>query len=87
MNLLPTAAETRRDRAEHALSTPSGNEERNMKALEHGLELLIFNSRWLLAPIYVGLETQEAPEAAWQARDQACRLARCLAAMKALCGT
>jgi hypothetical protein len=28
-----------------------------------------------------------APEAAWQARDQACPLARCLAAMKALCGT
>lgn len=26
-----------------------------MKRLEHGLELLIFNSRWLLAPIYVGL--------------------------------
>ena len=69
-----------------------------MKRLEHGLELLIFTSRSLLAPIYVGLvllpvsgsvtaETQEAPEAAWQARDQACRLARCLAAMKALCGT
>jgi len=26
-----------------------------MKRLEHGLELLMFNSRWLLAPIYVGL--------------------------------
>ena len=26
-----------------------------MKRLERGLELLIFNSRWLLAPIYVGL--------------------------------
>lgn len=26
-----------------------------MKRLEHGLELLIFNSRWLLAPFYVGL--------------------------------
>ena len=26
-----------------------------MKRLEHGLELVIFNSRWLLAPIYVGL--------------------------------
>jgi uncharacterized protein (TIGR00645 family) len=26
-----------------------------MKRLEHGLEQLIFNSRWLLAPIYVGL--------------------------------
>jgi len=32
-------------------------------------------------------ETQEAPEAAWQARDQSCRLALCLVAMKALCGT
>ena len=26
-----------------------------MKKLEHGLENLIFNSRWLLAPFYVGL--------------------------------
>lgn len=26
-----------------------------MKKLEHGLESLIFNSRWLLAPFYVGL--------------------------------
>jgi len=26
-----------------------------MKRIEHGLELVIFNSRWLLAPIYVGL--------------------------------
>ena len=26
-----------------------------MKRLEHGLELMIFNSRWLLAPIYIGL--------------------------------
>lgn len=26
-----------------------------MKRLEHGLELMIFNSRWLLAPFYVGL--------------------------------
>jgi len=26
-----------------------------MKRLEHGLEVLMFNSRWLLAPFYVGL--------------------------------
>jgi uncharacterized protein (TIGR00645 family) len=26
-----------------------------MKAVEHFLEVLIFNSRWLLAPFYVGL--------------------------------
>jgi uncharacterized protein (TIGR00645 family) len=26
-----------------------------MKWLEHGLELVMFNSRWLLAPFYVGL--------------------------------
>ena len=26
-----------------------------MKSLEHKLELLMFNSRWLLAPFYVGL--------------------------------
>ncbi|MBU3735501.1 MAG: TIGR00645 family protein, partial [Methylobacterium sp.] len=26
-----------------------------MKRLEHLLEALIFNSRWLLAPLYVGL--------------------------------
>lgn len=26
-----------------------------MKKLEHGLENLIFNSRWLLAPFYIGL--------------------------------
>jgi uncharacterized protein (TIGR00645 family) len=28
-----------------------------MKRLEHGLELVMFNSRWLLAPFYVGLVT------------------------------
>ncbi len=27
----------------------------NMKAIEHFLEVLIFNSRWLLAPFYLGL--------------------------------
>ena len=26
-----------------------------MKAIEHLLEVLIFNSRWLLAPFYLGL--------------------------------
>jgi uncharacterized protein (TIGR00645 family) len=26
-----------------------------MKRLEHGLEVMMFNSRWLLAPFYVGL--------------------------------
>jgi len=26
-----------------------------MKKIEHGLELLMFNSRWLLAPFYIGL--------------------------------
>lgn len=26
-----------------------------MKRIEHGLELLMFNSRWLLAPFYIGL--------------------------------
>lgn len=26
-----------------------------MKRIEHGMEVLIFNSRWLLAPFYVGL--------------------------------
>jgi uncharacterized protein (TIGR00645 family) len=26
-----------------------------MKKLEHGLEVMMFNSRWLLAPFYVGL--------------------------------
>jgi uncharacterized protein (TIGR00645 family) len=26
-----------------------------MKKIEHGLEVLIFNSRWLLAPFYLGL--------------------------------
>ena len=26
-----------------------------MKRIEHGLEIFIFNSRWLLAPFYVGL--------------------------------
>ncbi len=26
-----------------------------MKRVEHGIELLIFNSRWLLAPFYLGL--------------------------------
>ena len=26
-----------------------------MKRLEHGLEIFIFNSRWLLAPFYLGL--------------------------------
>jgi len=26
-----------------------------MKRVEHGLEVLIFNSRWLLAPFYLGL--------------------------------
>ncbi len=26
-----------------------------MKKVEHGLEVLIFNSRWLIAPFYVGL--------------------------------
>ena len=26
-----------------------------MKHLEHGLESFIFNSRWLLAPFYLGL--------------------------------
>ncbi len=26
-----------------------------MKRIEHGLEVLIFNSRWLLAPFYLGL--------------------------------
>lgn len=26
-----------------------------MKRIEHGLEVMMFNSRWLLAPIYVGL--------------------------------
>lgn len=27
----------------------------NMKRIEHGMEVLIFNSRWLLAPFYLGL--------------------------------
>jgi uncharacterized protein (TIGR00645 family) len=53
--LPPPRPKTRRDRAEPALSTPAETEERIVKRLEHGLELLIFNSRWLLAPIYVGL--------------------------------
>lgn len=26
-----------------------------MKRIEHGLEIFIFNSRWLLAPFYIGL--------------------------------
>ncbi|PKM45687.1 MAG: TIGR00645 family protein [Gammaproteobacteria bacterium HGW-Gammaproteobacteria-1] len=26
-----------------------------MKRLEHGIEMLVFNSRWLLAPFYIGL--------------------------------
>lgn len=26
-----------------------------MKRVEHGLEILMFNSRWLLAPFYIGL--------------------------------
>lgn len=26
-----------------------------MKRIEHGLEMLMFNSRWLLAPFYIGL--------------------------------
>ncbi len=26
-----------------------------MKKIEHGLEVLMFNSRWLLAPFYIGL--------------------------------
>ena len=41
---------------------------------------------WLAEPGFATAET-EAPEPAWQARDQPCCLARCLAAMKALCGT
>jgi uncharacterized protein (TIGR00645 family) len=53
--LPPPRPKTQRDRAEPGLSTPAETEERIMKRLEHGLELLIFNSRWLLAPIYVGL--------------------------------
>jgi uncharacterized protein (TIGR00645 family) len=53
--LPPPRPKTRRDPAEPSLSTPAETEERIMKRLEHGLELLIFNSRWLLAPIYVGL--------------------------------
>ena len=30
-------------------------ETRRMKSLEHKLETLMFNSRWLLAPFYLGL--------------------------------
>jgi uncharacterized protein (TIGR00645 family) len=51
----PPRPKTRRDPAEPVLFTLAETEERIMKRLEHGLELLIFNSRWLLAPIYVGL--------------------------------
>ncbi|TAK46832.1 MAG: TIGR00645 family protein [Xanthobacteraceae bacterium] len=37
------------------MTTPAAPEPSGLKRVEHGLEAVLFNSRWLMAPFYLGL--------------------------------